>query len=502
MKKLIALLLALLALSILFLYACNPGGKDESDPGKTGTSGTGETPGATENPYVTVNEDGTVTYNITAPVFDWGGKKFSILVRGDGGEYADVDFSYSEAKEGEPVNDAAHRRAIEIEEMYNIKINTIRSPRDQHVTQIRNSVQAGDNAYDITFNHPRANGPLSREGALYNLLDFPNINTDEPWWDNNIIEMSSIAGKSYQLAGDISIAYKKCVSVLFFNKQMVSDLGLESPYKLVEDNKWTFETVIGMCKAVWGLNGEANPSSTSIVGMTGQNGTLSQALSACYVRMCAKNDDDIPYVDFYNEHTLDAFEMVTDFFYDRTLFFNFHAGYAGGRSGTQKFQNNETLFFWNEFFQVTNLRAMDTDFGILPAPKYNAEQPRYYHHSNAAESPLLAIPVGKSDEDKEKIGAVVSALAVLGKNYITPAYYDVSLKGKITRDEESEAMIDLVFASMYYDIGRVFDIGGLSSGMSNVHSALNRDIASYYKARENLMESDLSKMVDDYMKLD
>jgi len=63
-------------------------------------------------------------------------------------------------------------------------------------------------------------------------------------------------------------------------------------------------------------------------------------------------------------------------------------------------------------------------------------------------------------------------------------------------------MIDLVFNSVYFDIGRVYDIGGLASAFNGIHKSMNRDIASYYAAREAAMETALEQILNDYFKLD
>ena len=501
MKRNLALLLALLMLMLLVLVACD--NKKEEKPGDVNGTDSGREPEAAD-PYVTVNPDGSLTYNIIAPKFDWGGRVFNILVRSDAGagNYNDMDFTYKESLMGEPINDAAYRRIIEIEEMYNIKINPIGASNGDHLAKIRASVTSGDKAYDITFNNPRINGTLSREGMLYDLLDFPNIDTKAPWWNQNQIKYASIAGKLYNLAGDISMGIKKTIGVMLFNKKIVTELGLESPYNLIDNNEWTLNKLIQMCKEVWQVNGEGLPDTRSVYGCVGFHGTLTQALFASGIFICEKDEDDIPQLSFYSERLVDAFDVITEFLYDRTLFYNFQQGYASGRDGRTKFINDEAFIFWTEFYQVHNLRAMDTDFGIIPAPKLNAEQERYYHPNNSAEAQVLAIPVGLSDDDKEKVGAIVDALGSMGRNYLLPAYYDISLKGKLTRDVESEKTIDIVFNALYFDVGRVYNIGNMGENFNSIMSSYNRDITSYYKSRESMMQNEIDTMVKQYLELE
>jgi len=50
-------------------------------------------------------------------------------------------------------------------------------------------------------------------------------------------------------------------------------------------------------------------------------------------------------------------------------------------------------------------------------------------------------------------------LAYQGKQLLTPAYYEKTLVGQYTRDEESAEMLDLIFANLVYDVGIYYNIG-------------------------------------------
>ena len=506
MRKTLTAIMLLLALAIPLFASC----ANTETGGPTVPTDPTDPTGAVVDKYKYIGADGKEYWKIQAEPFDWNGREFKVLVRNDGqsnGGYADADFTYYEKLDGEPVNDAAYRRTLEIEDMFNIKIVPIGANgagyNNIHTNMIRKSVLAGDNAYDLTMNCPRNNGTLSQEGCFYDLADFPNIDLSEPWWDKNWVDNATIAGKIYHAAGDISLSYKNTVSVVLFNKQMLTDLGLESPYNLVADNKWTFDKMAEMCKVVWeNLNDEGVPDNMSVLGLGGYAGILGQALAACGVSIIGKDANDIPVSSFYSERTVNVFDKLVECFYDRTLFYNYQASYAAGRSGVTKFLNNELLFFWNEMYNVLLLRQMDTDFGILPAPKFDSSQSRYYHDINNWESMILAIPKYGPDDEIEKIGAVVSALATLGKNYLTPAYYETTLKGKVTRDDDSEKMLDVIYDNVAIDMGQMYDIGGMGEGFNNVHRQLVTDITSWYMAREGQVQLAIEKFVDSYLSLE
>lgn len=81
--------------------------------------------------------------------------------------------------------------------------------------------------------------------------------------------------------------------------------------------------------------------------------------------------------------------------------------------------------------------------------------------------------------------------------YVTPAYYDVALSGKFTRDEESAEMLELIFTTKFYDLGQwgsdiygslcsliISDKDNIASVMAKMESKTQKQFApiqQYYK---------------------
>ena len=81
-------------------------------------------------------------------------------------------------------------------------------------------------------------------------------------------------------------------------------------------------------------------------------------------------------------------------------------------------------------------------------------------------------------------GAVLEALAYESVDTLTVAYYDNALKTRYVRDEESGAMLDIIFATRVYDLGFMMDVGGLSSLVGNLYNKKSTDFASAYAKAE------------------
>ena len=70
--------------------------------------------------------------------------------------------------------------------------------------------------------------------------------------------------------------------------------------------------------------------------------------------------------------------------------------------------------------------------------------------------------------------------------------------GKITRDEESVDMLDLIFDNRVYDIGSIFNFGGFGQDMYQLSVTYKSDYASLWAKNESKYQTKLDKFVSDY----
>jgi len=136
------------------------------------------------------------------------------------------------------------------------------------------------------------------------------------------------------------------------------------------------------------------------------------------------------------------------------------------------------------------MREMDSDFGILPYFKYDETQQDYFTTIGSWHSVFFCVPNGQ--KDVERTGIITEVLA--SESYeLTEAYYDKTLKGKTTRDEESSAMLDIIFANRVYDLGWYFQFGGYNEGVMNQFRNYQNAFASAYKTSEKAAKKLIEK---------
>ncbi|MCL2158282.1 MAG: extracellular solute-binding protein [Oscillospiraceae bacterium] len=495
-NKILALLLALAFVFGLFLPACAKNEEKASDNAPTN----GEI-GADEAAEGEAADESPIEYKAEAETFDWDGKEFRVLVNlNNSDEWRDVDFTAEEIN-GEPINDAVYMRNISIEDMFNIQVVPINTDPGSHVSNIRKTVNAGESAYDLTFNSTFDSSTLAQEGILYDLYSVSGLNLSQPWWDQNAAADLSIMNKLYYMTGDIGTMYKKSVGIILFNKQMIQDYALGSPYSLVEEHKWTMDKFLEMCTAVsQDLNSDDKWDDKDKYGLLGYCDIIAIGLIGGGVKFAEKNSADVPQISFMNEKTVAIFEKITGILYRPELFWSWSKAGSNNERSRVMFANDQGLFNWNEFHSIPNLREMETDFGILPMPLYDEAQERYYHSVNPHVAQMMSIPT--SNLEPEKTGAVADHLGAIGKNILTPAYYDISLVGKHARDEESIMTMDLIFGTMTYDPGYMNNWGNLAQFTLTMVDSYKSDLVSQYEKLEAKAYTALDKMISQYEALD
>ena len=102
----------------------------------------------------------------------------------------------------------------------------------------------------------------------------------------------------------------------------------------------------------------------------------------------------------------------------------------------------------------------------------------------------------------EMCGAVVDVLSALSSEMVIPAYYDMALKDKYSRDNESGEMLDLIREGFTCNFAYFY---GLNLDMGNEFRVLiaqdNSNFVSYYAVNQKGYERKLKKLLAAYDEL-
>lgn len=484
MKRKIALLLALL--SAMNIAAC--GGTEK--PSET-------TPPQTESnttPVTTELTDGL-------PETDMDGFSLNVLHHNDEWLTWAKTQMRSDEENGELINDAIYKRNSYIEERFNCTLNI--EEIKQTSTVFRSLVMSGSDEYDIIFQYGLH--VLGNIDYLANLNNIPYLSLGEEWWNPAATEVFRVGDKQLAVAGNWTLSYLSGATTYCFNKEIWENVGGGTNlYQLVDDGKWTVDAYYEAAKlAPQDINGDGKiVPGDDIIGMGGAaKGYWNTLIIGAGFRYVGFDEDHNPYFNLKGNEKMISFiqkivetESANENVYPVTNDM-LTSSYRPNAGPATDFKSNQNLFQHSMIFGIeTELRDMDVDFGILPAPKYDESQENYLSYANIGE--IATLPRSYDSSRAENIGILLEAMSFYSQQNIVPAYKETVLQVKLSRDEDSARMLDYVFGNIVFDYGTVVwesDITGTL--MSNYMMPRSSTLVSTIESIGNTLESKISDLL-------
>lgn len=392
------------------------------------------------------------------------------------------------------INDAVYRRNLNVEERLNIKFSE--SVGECGSTKIFSTIMAGDDSYDACVNGGVRCITYSAQGLFTPVDDLKYIDLDKSYWDKTINDEISFNNIRYAFSGAANLPCYDFVHVLVFNKQIMTDNDLDSPYSLVKNGKWTFDEFEKMLVDITSdSNGDNAMTEEDTYGYVTMPKAILPALwIAAGTKTINKDESDLPVFTLpgdtkFAEVFSKTFEMIRD---NNAWFYN-TIDYTYDNQ-MKMFKEDHALFMDITCFYIPALRDMGTDFGILPYPKYTEDQKDYL--SRIEDLQLLVVP---TTSNSDRTSAVLEAITSESARTVIPEYYETLLKGKSTRDAESYDMLDIIYANRTVDLGDAVWFNLLRDGIfARMFYVDDRDLASKTVSAETQVNKTLDTIIDAY----
>ena len=489
MKKMKIIMFFLIVLSICLIFtACSSNNND-------GTKDTNVN--GTENP------DGDITKSAETPTelrdslpdgLDFGGETVNIYVREASGD-SYMEFGV-ESENGDIVNDVIYRRNKTVENRLNVNINVIPGPGwnsyAKALSNIRNSVFAGDQTYDVIAGYTAYIPALSAEGFFMNLHNLPYIELSKPWWNKSVVDELTIAGKLDFIAGDINFTMLGNCLIVYENAKIRQELGLQNIYDVVFDGKWTLDYMSNLVRDIYrDVNGDGKKDKNDFYGASWAILNLSDAfLGSSDIKMTKKDENGLPYFDTDYEKLAALVDKVYNFYYANDGVFATDEG-----STIEKFRNDQTYLASGYLaYSYDHYRDMESEYSIIPYPKYDENQEKYMTNVQDGMS-ILCIPV--NSDKTETSGAFLEAMASESYKTVSPQYFNVAMKVKYARDETSAKMLDIIRDGINLNFAYVYNysIGSPWAVMRDLMLKKSNNFASWYEKNEPKIIIAIDKLI-------
>ncbi len=502
MKKVIALLLALCSLT---LVACS---KKKGNDETVAQSGVGSQ---------TVNTDGDSLFRYIADdlpaTMDFGGAEINIAMRDDARYYSELKVDDGATT---VVSDAIFVRNKELEARLNVKMNIILCDNDNAGNggvghgpwyKVSQAVSSGSDTYDVAMGSSASAMAFALQGQYRNLRNIENLNLSKEYWAQGMIENMTVADTTFFTTGSLSTYLYDSAFVVYFNKNLSEEYDIKSDYvyETVMNGEWTLDKMMELTKNVYSdKNGNNIADDGDIYGFGLQVTSATDGFfSSCDIPCTEIVDNKIVFS--VNMHKLSTVvDKLKTFLWSSDATVALAEGPSYVTSSIyyldQQFANDEIMFVtdWLYSTSTETMRNMQSDFGVLPYPKYDLDQKEYYTYAHDKMT-IVGVPLTVSDADSSMIGAFLEVMASGGQNTVMPAYYEKTLTARNIRDPQSVETMNIIVRNISND--RIWQL------YSNVNTHLLRNqvwynydtLASTYQSKYKEANTKLETVYDSFV---
>ena len=427
------------------------------------------------------------------------GEEITLLVWDDV-EHEEFEVAY-ENLSGDIVEQSLYDRNSKVEERLGVTLSFIRIDGNSDNTKnwnayVNNSVSINAREFDILGSYSLSITLNAANNLLYNMLDdeCEYLNFEQPWWSELLLEQATFGDNLYFASGDISRNALEMMYVCYANTDLLAEYNLQNPQEIVESGDWTYDKFFEMCQGVYKDDGDGVKNCESESG-----DTFGYVTSGIHVdpwfygsgaTICEKNADGdlVESPTFAGERVVNTVDRLCEFLNSE------YAIYTEKVTHQKAFGEGRVLFMMERArvsHKVLAANYGETQFVILPCPKYDKDQEKYI---TVMGNPFTLYAIPADIEDPKMASAFIECFASEGYRQVTPAVFEISLKTRYVADSLSGYMYDLIRANITYDVGRLFS--GSLIGQSTFRNAIkgNQTWATVAKQQSKALDRQLKNL--------
>ncbi len=386
--------------------------------------------------------------------------------------------------------EAVYARNLRVEEQLKIKLVVEELDATEIAGLMSKANLSGDAEFDAVFCGIYQMASFVSNQMLSDLRD-TSIDFSDPWWDQNSINSFELGGVLFGAVSDITFFDKISTYVTFFNTEFITANGLENPYDLIEKDQWTLEKLLEMGNvASKDVNGDGTYDEQDAYGLAFQNDAAYVLLNAANKTIITKDENGLPVYNLKDDTVILTMQRIYELMLDSRQFFNRQAYGMDVQEAINMFTENRVMFMVRPIQSLFMMREMGADFGIATLPKMNESDTHVGSAVNPYAGTILVLP--RVVKDKARFADVLQALACESHYTVQEPLFDVVLGAKLIRDERSVEMLNIAFDNRVYDIGLVFDFGGLGDKLMTNKTG---DVASKVKSWERSVNKKIEELV-------
>ncbi len=482
--KILSATLAALMLTAGFAACADTSENEETKADSVTVAGTsGGTPVESKPGETEPETDGVQFALDSLGEIDFGDREFGVLYQDtfEGEAFSKGMESNADGGTAQVINDAVYTRNSLLEDRCNLKLAFIKRDVSSLTNMVQNESTAptGDFKFIDTYIFNNASLAINNHLSDMNRL---GANLEGEWWDKGTADFV-LKGGVYFMTGSLTFADDNTTYVMIFNKEMQKTYAntVPNPYNTVRAGEWTLDYFNQIIQGISAENGNGEWGAEDTYGFvtTWEYGTtFFHGADLRYILNDANTD--LPSLHLNDksrmEKALEVIEMSQKIYHEN------HATFMspGGQEnlGTTAFVEGRAMFFGDTCMYLAHFNStMTGEYGVLPIPKYDKDQEFYRTWTHPSGS-SFSVTTSVSEEDREVVGQILTAYAILSHQHVKPAFYDTVLTSRNVHDADSVEMLDILFSNRVYDMAFYFELnlGDL------VKNAVNNNTTSFSSA--------------------
>lgn len=461
-------------------------------------------------------EAGGYTYDTAADFREEEGEIFADVPTG---EYRGCVFNVLNAKTGLPsskmdaeslmgstLNNAIYKRNRNVETRLNVVIKETRDTPENVYDIACQSAMADEDVYGAVWNSASYMGAMAANGYLVSSDYLSQVATEKPWWNEPVMEELSVDFQKYMLVGDLQLSYYDSHSMVGVNMELVSKInGMYDPYSLVNNGTWTVGKMLEMMTMASGdTDGNGSLTYEDRYGAALDKTAVLPLMFGCNTNMSEKDEYDLPYITcINNEKFYDVYTLITQSMYQRSgNTYIVEDNPEDNMTDISMFKNENALFIVTTVGELEKLRSMDSEFGVLPMPKYSAEQQNYVSLLSGDDASVMGVLV--SNRNFLRTSVIIENLAAESyrEGGVRDTYVDSVLEFRYVNDTESRKNLKNILASGTFDLCQIYGWGNIPETVVSESVAGSEKLTSTLNQLQREANSEIAEFVRDLIEKD
>lgn len=500
MKKQLCLLLAALLAAGAFA-SCASGGNENGEGETAPSAGEGtadvtaqapETAPETEEelpapPAEDMNGAVLTIMNMTPAAFNWADTRI-----------------FAPELNGEVLNDALYSREQKVEDLYNCSVEELETSNNSG-GDLQRAVRAGDHTCDTCMVFDASVSGVLTQGILlpWNDLD---IDLTKPWWDGAATEQYNFYGIQAAVSGAFSLYNYSTRHCYVFNSDMLENAAPGTDlYNEVREGAWTVDRLYALgALGVSDLTGDgemkADDDQWGIVSSVTRH--YSAMLAGAGVKYIDRDEEGVLHFAIPgSEYAMNVISKLVQLNVGNDVYTNGTSpNDIGGGAESPIFYNGRALFIAAYVGEASRMREIEFNIGIVPPPKLDENQTRYYSLVEGGAQSVL--PKTLAGDDLHKAAVLLDAFAYYSYLESVPAYIEQVLMTKVARNEDSSEMLRIVFDSSFYDLGTgIWSSDTKNQFTANVFAPKKDEVASLCAKIQKVIGKQLERFTNSVLEM-